>query len=148
MDIDFDDFVQEFYSNETGIKMAFQLSIEDDNDTTVFDIHEMLLELFIKGLYMKNLSISYNKALGESINKLQKYFNNIQVKIIIQTYTIGELLSDSSEYNNRYLRIMPGSDFVKNGQLDENLIDEISDIKSFFMIDNNLNIKISFDHLI
>jgi hypothetical protein len=43
---------------------------------------------------------------------------------------------------------MPGSEFLKNGQLNDNLINEISDLSSFFMIDNNLNIKISFDHLI
>ena len=61
MDINFDDFVERFYANNTGEKMAFQLTIEDDDDTTLYDIHEMLLELFLKWLYLKKINL-HNKG--------------------------------------------------------------------------------------
>ena len=147
MDINFDDFVERFYANNTGEKMAFQLTIEDDDDTTLYDIHEMLLELFLKGLYLNNLPISDPSSLLRSLNQIQTYFNNIQVKINIKTYSIKELMSDSVGYLNRYLRIMPGSDFLKNGQHNSDNVSNIGDIYSFFMINNDHNIKISFDHL-
>ena len=74
-------------------KMAFQLTIEDDDDTTLYDIHEMLLELFLKGLYLNNLPISDPSSLLRSLNQIQTYFNNIQVKINIKTYLIKYYLS-------------------------------------------------------
>ena len=49
-DIDFDDFINEFYSNMDKKKMVLHVDIKNNTDTSNYDIHCMLLDLFFNSL--------------------------------------------------------------------------------------------------
>ena len=90
--IEFDKFIEEFYSNNHNNKMVLQIDIENSNessDTNIYDIHVMLLDLLIKGFERLNTL----ENLIQSIDYLQKY--------LITHYKNLELKSD--EYFSNFL---------------------------------------------
>ena len=70
--IEFNNFVNEFYSNKSNKKMVLTLDIENGDNPNIYDIHVMLLELLIYGFTKFNLNINNN--LDNSINLLSKIF--------------------------------------------------------------------------
>jgi len=141
--INFDDFSKKFYSNVNNEKMNIGISIEDatnESPITIYDIHMMLLDLLINGTANFNLDIIND--LDNSILFLQKFFNNIAIKINIVNYTQEELIEKESEYENRYLRFNTPDKMTLNGKhIKESTLDLI---KSFYLINEEHNLCISF----
>jgi hypothetical protein len=146
VNVDFDNFIERFYSSISDNKIIFELNIDSNDSSTIYDVHIMLLELFIKGLNMFNLNIY--TYLDNTIIHLQKYYSNINIGIQINTFTKNELLNDDNRYANRYMRINSDCSFIKNGSHNNKLITDLSQIESFFTFDNNFNLRISFSHII
>jgi hypothetical protein len=144
--IQFDNFITEFYSNNSNKKMIINLGIESDNEIepNIYDIHTMLLDLIIKGCEIFNLNVSdYNIC----INKLQPYFLNINIRMHINNYSKLELIKEDSPYINRYIRISNDNLLMTiNGA--HKIVNTLFNIKSFYLIDSNCNLCISFDFIV
>jgi hypothetical protein len=172
-DIYFNNFIDTFYSNKNQTKMVLQIDIEsvtnnskttinnsdtttNNSETTIYDIHCMLLDLLVAGVQRLNLNfVDDEKTINNqysNLNKakiiLQNYFNNINIKLNIINYSKQELLHDNSPYENRYIKFTAekSNNFIINGQHKQ--LDNLEDIRSFFLIDDNTNISISFTHSI
>ena len=130
--INFDNFINEFYSNYNN-KIILELNI-DNTDTSIYDIHNMLLDLLIKG-YER-----YNTL------DLQKYFDNIDIQLKIENLTKKELLDDFYNYSNRYIKfnIENLDNMIINGS--HISVNNLNEIDSFCLIDDNNNLKISFNY--
>jgi len=48
VNINFDDFIYHFYSNNKNNEIVLEITIEN-SDANIYDIHNMLLDLLIKG---------------------------------------------------------------------------------------------------
>jgi len=144
--IKFDDFINEFYSNMTQQKMILQVDIENstkNSDTTIYDIHCMLLELFTAGI--KKFKLDFVNNLEESICNLQYFFNNININLNIINYSKKELIaSDGLIYISRYINFKDLDEFIINSQHIH--VNDLEDIKSFYLINTDINICISFEH--
>ena len=141
-EIGFDIFVDKFFNNKNGTKMVLELTLEpndeSNDETTVYDIHVMLLQMFFIGIAKYEVPF----------NQMQNYFNNINIKVYTQNFTVKQLIEDSSGYSNRYLRVNDKMEMIKNGSyLEQNDDIELSDIKSFYTNDDECNLCIYFDHM-
>ena len=137
--IKFDNFVNEFYQNYSNKKMVLTLDIENENDPNIYDIHVMLLELLINGFTRFNLNL-------KSIDHLQRYFTNIDIKINICNYSKAELMLDNSPYYNRYIKFTSdNATMIINGN--HNIVNNLNLINSFYLVDNINNLSISFDFI-
>lgn len=130
--INFDNFIDKFYSNYNN-KIILELNI-DNSETNIYDIHNMLLDLLIKG-YEKFNTLD-----------LQNYFDNIDIQLIIENLTKKDLLDDSYNYNNRYIKfnIENLDNMTINGS--HQIVNNLNEINSFCLIDDNNNLKISFNY--
>jgi hypothetical protein len=137
-EIGFDHFVEAFFNNKNGTKMVLELTLDTNEDTTIYDIHSMLLQLFFIGL------TKYEVAFGD----MQNYFNNINIKLHVENFNIHQLSYASSYYHNRFLRVDSNMEMIKNGQHNETQINELKDVKSFYTIDEECNMCIYFDHMV
>ncbi len=137
-EIGFDRFVEEFFNNKNETKMVLELILDTNEDTTIYDIHVMLLQLFFMGL------TKYEDSFGE----MQNYYNNINIKLHVENFNAQQLSYASSSYSNRFLRVDNNMEMIKNGQHNEALINELKDVKSFYTIDNECNMCIYFDHMV
>ena len=137
-EIGFDHFVDAFFNNKNGTKMVLELTLDSNDDTTIYDIHVMLLQLFFMGLTKYNINP----------NQMQNYFNNINIKIHIENFNIIQLSYTTSSYKNRFLRVDNNMEMIKNGEHNEASINELKDIKSFYNIDDECNMCIYSDHMI
>ena len=146
--INFDDFINNFYSNTSHNKIIFNINIENatnDTPTTIYDIHMMLLDLLIKGIQILNLDILGNNY-EKSLNILQKYFSNINIKININNFTKKDLIETYSEYSNRFIKFEDPSNMIINGTHEQET--DLSNIKSFYLINLTNNLSISFKYQI
>ena len=137
-EIRFDHFVEAFFNNKNGTKMVLELTLDSNDNTTIYDIHVMLLQLFFIGLTKYNIDP----------NQMQNYFDNINIKLYVENFNIIQLSYESSYYKNRFLRVDNNMDMIKNGEHNESSINELKDIKSFNNIDDECNMCIYFDHMI
>lgn len=153
-EINFDLFVDKFYNNKNSTKMTLELILESNDNINIYDIHVMLLQMFFIGIVKYNIPF----------NQMQNYFTNINIKVYIQNFTIKQLIEDTSGYSNRYIRINDKMEMIKNGSYNKTQtqtdkadtdtdteIKETNDlinIKSFYTIDNDVNLCIYFDHII
>ena len=153
-EINFDLFVDKFYNNKNSTKMTLELILESNDNINIYDIHVMLLQMFFIGIVKYNIPF----------NQMQNYFTNINIKVYIQNFTIKQLIEDTSGYSNRYIRINDKMEMIKNGsynktqtQTDKDKVDtdteiketnDLINIKSFYTIDNDVNLCIYFDHII
>jgi hypothetical protein len=135
-EIGFDHFTKAFYNNKNNTKMVLELTLDIEDDVTNYDIHIMLLQLFFIGI------IEYSIP----FEQMQTYFDNINIKIYAKNFTKKQLIDDNSGYANRYMRVDNDMNMLKNGSHDENLINELKDIKSFHTNNDNYNLCIYFDH--
>ena len=143
--IEFNNFVNEFYSNKSNKKMVLTLDIENGDNPNIYDIHVMLLELLIYGFTKFNLNINNN--LDNSINYLQNYFTNIDIKINISNYSKKELILENSPYISRYIRFTSESETMTiNGS--HQTVNNLNLIKSFYLVDDNYNLCINFDFIV
>ncbi len=143
--INFDKFIDEFYSNMNKNKMILQVDIENatnNSETSIYDIHCMLLDLLASGITKFNLDFINN--LEESICNLQYFFNNINISLNIISFTKKELIISGSLYENRFIKFDDPKNLIINGQ--HNKVDLLEDIKTFYLINNDVNICISFEH--
>jgi len=141
--IDFNNFIEKFYTNNNREKMILHIDIDNDK-TNIYDIHNLLLDLLLEGFQYIEIK---NNNLIKSIETLQYYFDNIDIKIIIKNLTKKELINDSSLYINRYARI-DISDMNKrivNGQ--HIIVNSLNKIKTFILIDNDNNLSIEFNYI-
>lgn len=137
--MNFENFIEEFYKLDNKINL--ELDIENNLTPTIYDLHHMLLDLIIYGVKLFNLNLTEN--LNESLIFLQKYFNNININIIIKNLSKKELLIDEF-YSNRYIRFEGNSDMIKNGLHEKtNLFNEI---KSYYLINDEYNLCINFNY--
>jgi len=136
--IEFDIFIEKFFTNTNNTKMVLELISESDDNTTIHDIHVMLLQIFFIGI----------TKYAVPFNEIQNYYNNINIKLYIENYSIKDLIEDKSNYGNRFIRINQQMEMIKNGSHDISLINELKDIKSFYTNDNQNNICIYFDHIL
>lgn len=144
-EIDFNKFVDQFYSNHNQTKMILQIDIENatnSSETTIYDIHCMMLDLLVAGV--KKFNLDFINDLDQSASNLQYFFNNINIQLNIISFTKKELIMENSLYENRFVKFDDPDKFIINGQ--HQMVDELSDIKSFYLIDDNTNICISFEH--
>lgn len=151
-EINFDLFVDKFYNNKNSTKMTLELILESNDNINIYDIHVMLLQMFFIGIVKYNIPF----------NQMQNYFTNINIKVYIQNFTIKQLIEDTSGYSNRYIRINDKMEMIKNGSynktqtdtdkaytdIDKTETDDLISIKSFYTIDNDVNLCIYFDHII
>jgi hypothetical protein len=162
LQINFDNFVDKFYSNVSNEKIMLEINIDqtydqsidqsfdklfnmsDFSSTTIYDIHHMLLDLIIQGISILNLDIINN--FDKSLVQLQKYFANINIKINICNWTKKDLIEDYSNYDNRYIKFEDPSNMIINGA--HQIVKDLKLIKSFFLIDTNNNFSIGFEHMI
>ena len=142
--VNFDNFVNKFYSNKSNNKIMLEINISDNTSTTIYDIHQMLLDLIIQGISILNLDIINN--FDKSLDQLQKYFANINIKINICNWTKKDLIEDYSNYDNRYIKFEDPSNMIINGA--HQIVKDLKLIKSFFLIDTNNNFSIGFEHMI
>ena len=145
--IQFDNFITEFYSNNSNKKMIINIGIDSEHEVepNIYDIHTMLLDLIIKGCEIFNLNVSdYNIC----INKLQPFFLNINIRMHIINYSKLELIKENSPYINRYIRISSDNNLKMTINGTHQLVNTLSNIKSFYLIDSNCNLCISFDFII
>jgi hypothetical protein len=137
-EIGFDRFVEAFFNNKNGTKMVLELTLDSNEDTTIYDIHVMLLQLFFIGLTKYEVGFS----------EMQNYFNNINIKLYVENFNLHQLAYASSSYGNRFLRVDNNMEMIKNGQHNETSINELKDVKSFYTIDDECNMCIYFDHMV
>jgi hypothetical protein len=143
--INFDKFIDEFYSNMNKNKMVLQVDIENatnKSETSIYDIHCMLLDLLAAGITKFNLDFINN--LEESICNLQYFFNNINISLNIINFSKKELIMENSLYENRFIKFDDPKNLIINGQ--HNQVDLLEDIKTFYLINTDVNICISFEH--
>ncbi len=135
-EVGFDHFVEAFFNNKNGTKMVLELALDSNEDTTIYDIHVMLLQLFFIGLTKYEVGFEF----------MQNYFDNINIKLNVENFNALQLSYESS-YGNRFLRVDNNMEMIKNGQHNEELVNELKDVKSFYTIDNECNMCIYFDHM-
>ena len=146
LEIDFEKFIDEFYSNMNQTKIVLQVDIINatkESNTNIYDIHCMLLDLFVAGITKFNLDF-HQMNLEESICNLQYFFNNINIQLNIMSFTKQELILINSPYENRFVKFIKPTDFIINVQHKQ--LDNLEDIKSFYLINDDTNISISFEH--
>ena len=136
-EIGFDKFIDAFYNNKNGNKMVLELCLDSDEETSIYDIHVMLLQLFFIGITKYEVPF----------DDMQNYFNNINIKFYVQNFTVRELINEASGYGNRFMRIDNNMEMIKNGSHNENSVNELKDIKSFHTNNNEHNLCIYFDHM-
>ena len=136
-EIGFDKFVDAFFNNKNGQKMVLELTLDSNEETSIYDIHVMLLQLFFIGITKYKIPFE----------EMQNYFNNINIKFYVQNFTIRELINELSGYGNRLIRVDNNMEMIKNGSHDEKLVNELKDIKSFHTNSNENNLCIHFDHM-
>jgi hypothetical protein len=93
------------------------------------------------------LKLDFVKNLDESASKLQYYYNNINIKLDITSLTKKELIMKESLYENRFIKTCSNDidkQYVLNGQ--HTYVDDLSEIYSFYLIDDSNNIRVSFEH--
>jgi len=134
--IKFNDFIEKFYTIDS--KISLELDIVNET-VDIYDIHNMLLETLIYGVELYNLNIFDN--LYNSITHLQKYFNNINIKINIDNYSLKDLTTNTI-YDYRYIRFDKTKQFIINGKHIK--INILKDIKSFYRFDDKNNLCIFF----
>ena len=145
----FDDFIKKFYMNKNGEKMILQIDIDKINNnktnSNIYDIHNLLLDLLLNGF--EYIKIEQNNFI-KSIETLQCFFNNIDIKIIINNHTKKDLIDDNSPYNNRYARIdiSDTNKRILNGQ--HTNVNDLSNINTFILVDSDNNLDIRFDNII
>jgi len=147
--IDFDDFINEFYSNMDKKKMVLHVDIENNTnktDTSNYDIHCMLLDLFVAGIDKFDLKFLTKSNLYRSLGNLQYFFNNINIKLNIINFSKKELIKENSPYETRFIKFIIENPhkFIINGN--HKKVEELEEINSFFLIDDNTNLCISFEH--
>jgi hypothetical protein len=142
-EINFDNFINEFYLNTKKIKMVLQVDIVN-SETSIYDIHCMLLDLLVTGIQRFNLDF-YNN-LEESISNLQYFFNNINIQLNITCFTKKELIIENSSYNNRFVKFENQQKFLINSQHKQ--VENLEDINSFYLINDDINICINFENKI
>ena len=136
MDITFEDFIHKFYTLDS--KISLELYIENDC-TNIYDIHIMLLDLLIYGVEHFNLNIIDN--LDKSIDLLQSYYDNINIKINIKNYMLSEFIN-SNIYDNRYIRFNHEKKYIINSSHNKQTI--LNNIYSIYNINKDVNYLISF----
>ena len=143
--IQFENFINEFYLNYSNQKMVLTLDVENSSDPNIYDIHMMLLDLLRKGIEKFNLNI-YNN-LTKSISQLQTFFTNINIYINVINYSKLDLITDNQIYSNRYIKFTVDNPslMIINGT--HQIVDNMFDIKSFYLIDDTYNLCISFNFI-
>jgi hypothetical protein len=136
--IEFDIFIEKFFTNKNNTKMVLELMSDTNDDTTIYDIHVMLLQIFFIGITKYEIPF----------DQIQNYYNNINIKLYVENYSIKDLINDNSNYGNRFIRIDQKMEMIKNGSHDTSLINELKDIKSFYTNNNEQNLRIYFDHIL
>ncbi len=139
MKIDFDDFINQFYNNTDNKKLGFSI---DDEDSNLYDVFHMLLDLFIAGIDIFNLDI-YNSYF-DTLQKLQSYFNNINIKVNVSNFSKRELTT-SNLYENRYIRFESLDLMTINAA--HKPVDQISEIRAFYLKNDTYNFCISFSQI-
>lgn len=137
INIDFEEFKHQFYLNNCN-KIPFSV----DNDPNIYDIHHLLLDLLIYGIELLNLDI-YNQHI-ESLEILQKFYNNINIIININNFSKYNLI-DNELYPNRYMKFDTPNNMIINGS--HNTVNELSKINSFYLIDDKHNFCINFSYI-
>ncbi len=145
--MDFDNFIENFYSNYDEKKMILQVDIDKNSangstETNLYDIHCLLFDLFIAGIEKFELDFANN--LDEAASNLQYFFNNINIKLNITSFTKKELIMENSLYENRFIKTDSSKKYVLNGQ--HKCVDKLHGINSFHLIDDSANICIGFEH--
>jgi len=140
----FDDFIIKFYNTTT--KINFQIDIFNDPITTIYDIHEFLLKLLISGINLLHINL-IPSDLPFIINLLQSYFNNINIKLIINNYSKLDIVDYDFNYSNRFLKILSDDPdkFILNGSHIKQ--SNLNDIFSFYLIDTDNNLSVSFNYI-
>lgn len=145
--VQFENFINDFYSNHSNQKIVLSLDVENATDPNIYDIHTMLLDLLIKGIEKFNLNIYSD--LEYSINQLQIFFTNINIKIDINNYSKSDLVNNllaNKLYSNRYIKFtVENPTLVINGT--HQIVDNMQQIKSFYLINDNYNLCISFNFI-
>ena len=144
--IQFENFINQFYSNNSNQKMVLTLDVDNSSDPNIYDIHTMLLDLLCKGIERFNLNIYNNLQL--SINQLQIFFTNINIQIDVQNYSKHDLIANSDLYSNRYIKFTAENPslMVINGT--HKIADNLLQIKSFYLINDTYNLCISFNFIV
>ena len=146
--IQFENFINKFYQNDSNQKMILNIDVESSSETesepNIYDIHTMLLDLIIKGINRFNLQISNYQQI---INKLTPYFTNINIRFNLENYSKLELLNEDLAYNNRYIRISINDDILMTINGMHQIQSQLIDIRSFYLIDSNINLCIYFDFI-
>ena len=138
-------------------KMVLHVDIEnntDKTDTSNYDIHCMLLDLFVAGIdkfdlkFVNESNTESNDItnLYRSLGNLQYFFNNINIKLNIINFSKKELIKENSPYETRFIKFIIENPhkFIINGN--HKKVEDLDDINSFFLIDDNTNLCISFEH--
>jgi hypothetical protein len=150
--MEFHKFTEIFYSNNNN-NLILQLNTINNYDectTTIYDIHSILIDLFIFGITKLNLNIIHDY--NNSINILQKYFNKINILLNFNKLTIKDLI-DNEKYENRYMRLNINSNkfndikFIINAKHNIDIINKITDIDSFLLHNDDFNLLINFKYL-
>jgi hypothetical protein len=149
--MDFHKFTEIFYTNNYNNLILQFNTISNNNEcsTTIYDIHSILIELLIVGINKLNLNIIDDYL--NSINILQKYYNKINILLNFNKITIKELI-DNNKYENRYMRLNLNNKFndikfIINGKHNTNIINDISNIDSFLLHNDDFNLYINFKYL-
>ena len=143
--IQFENFILQFYSNNSNQKMVLTLDVENSSDPNIYDIHMMLLDLLIKGIERFNLNI-YNN-LQRSINQLQTFFTNINIQIDVINYSKLDLITDNKLYSNRYIKFTIENPLTMVIYGTHQIVDNMRLIRSFYLIDDAYNLCISFNFI-
>ena len=146
----FNDFIDIFYSNINKNKMSLHIDFNnasdeiDNSKINIYDIHCVLLELLIAGVNNFSLNLMNDIELNEAIEKLQYFFDNINIIINIINFSKKDIIDDDSVYESRYMKILSDNPdkFILNGQ--HIIVENLKDIKTFYLINDEINICISF----
>lgn len=139
--IDFNEFANQLYS-ESNNKIAIQVDIEDGSESNIYDIHMMLIDLIIFGLHYFSLNLN-EQNYEEIIHYLQKFFNKINIKILVQKYTEQELDIFNNDYVNRFMKLYKSEQIILNGA--HKKVSSLKDIKSFYIENNYFNLSFYFE---
>ena len=108
----FNDFIDIFYSNINKNKMSLHIDFNnasdeiDNSKINIYDIHCVLLELLIAGVNNFSLNLMNDIELNEAIEKLQYFFDNINIIINIVNFSKKDIIDDDSVYESRYMKIL------------------------------------------
>lgn len=138
-------FIDKLYSNNNNENLVLELdNYINQNKINIYELYNILLEVFIKGINILQISIIYNPQ----IDVIQYYFNKIKIKINFISCSIQDI---TNNYNNFYSNRLHRTNTISMNSLILNgthvYTNNLSDIRTFFSPYSDIHFCVSFSYI-